>query len=98
VVDSSSETIFSVAARRKTGSKDLDAFFERVWADRRTLPFTPRWYSEEFGREKLWEVLRQLVKKRVMRSYPTLVEASGMPVAQFEHTMALADEGLVVLT
>jgi len=33
-----------------------------------------------------------------MRSYPTLVEASGSPVAQFEHTMALDEDGLIVLT
>jgi methionyl aminopeptidase len=98
VVDSPSETIFSIATRRKTGSRELDAFAERVWADRRTLPFTPRWYFKEFGREKLHGIVRQLVRKRVVRSYPTLVEASGKPVAQFEHTMALVEEGLVVLT
>jgi len=33
-----------------------------------------------------------------LRAYPTLVEASGSPVAQFEHTMALDEVGLVVLT
>ncbi len=98
VVDTPTETIFSIVARRKTGDRELDAFAERVWMDRRTLPFTPRWYSKEFGTEKLQKVVKSLVKKRVMRSYPTLVEASRKPVAQFEHTMALAEEGLIVLT
>ncbi len=98
VVDSPSETIFSIVARRKTGDKDLDDITERVWSERRTLPFTPRWYSQDSGEEKLGKALRELIKKRVVRSYPTLVEASKKPVAQFEHTMALDEEGLVVLT
>ena len=98
VVDSPAETIFSIVVHRKTGDRIQDAFAERVWADRRTLPFTPRWYSEELEEEKLQNVIRGLVKNRVMRSYPTLVEASRKPVAQFEHTMALTEEGLIVLT
>lgn len=98
VVDSPRETIFSIAARRKTGDEELDALAERVWSDRRTLPFTPRWYARDYGAERLQKMINGLVKKRVMHSYPTLVEASGKPVAQFEHTMALSEKGLVVLT
>jgi methionyl aminopeptidase len=98
VVDSPAHTIFSIAARRKTGVAELDRFADRVWEERKTLPFTPRWYAEEFGKEKVKGIVERLLAKRVVRSYPTLVEASGSPVAQFEHTMALDDGGLVVLT
>ncbi len=98
VVDAPSRTIFSIAARKKTGVAELDAFSEKVWAERKGLPFTPRWYSGEFGREKLRGIIDRLVAKKVLRAYPTLVEASGSPVAQFEHTMALEEGGLVVLT
>jgi len=98
VVDAPSQTIFSIVARKKTGDPKLDAFAESVWAERKTLPFTPRWYVREFGKENVSEMVRKLVSKRVLRSYPTLVEASGSPVAQFEHTMALDEGGLVVLT
>lgn len=98
VVDAPSQTIFSIVARKKTGVPELDAFAESVWAERKTLPFTPRWYVDEFGKGKVAELVRKLVVKRVLRAYPTLVEASGSPVAQFEHTMALDDGGLVVLT
>jgi methionyl aminopeptidase len=98
VVDAPSRTIFSLVVRKKTGDAELDRFAARVWDDRKTLPFTPRWYSREFGRSRVSEILKKLVSKRVMRAYPTLVEASGSPVAQFEHTMALDDGGLVVLT
>jgi len=98
VVDATSQTIFSIVARRKTGSKELDAFAERVWAERKTLPFTPRWYVGEFGKDRVAEIAGRLVEKKVLRAYPTLVEASGSPVAQFEHTMALDEGGLAVLT
>ena len=98
VVDAPSQTIFSIVARRKTGFQELDAFAESVWAERKTLPFTPRWYVGEYGKEKVAEMVKKLVAKRVLRAYPTLVEASGKPVAQFEHTMALDEVGLVVLT
>lgn len=98
VVDGASRTIFSIVARKKTGIPDADAFTDRVWAERKTLPFTPRWYVAEYGAEKLATSINRLVAKKIARAYPTLVEASGSPVAQFEHTMALDDEGLVVLT
>lgn len=98
VVEGSSTTIFSLVARRKTGTPDLDGFAERIWAERKTLPFTPQWYSKEYRGEKLRDIVNRLVAKKIVRAYPTLVEASGSPVAQFEHTMALDEEGLVVLT
>ena len=98
VVDSPSQTIFSLVARKRTGVAELDRFAEMVWEKRKTLPFTPRWYADEFGRNKLSGILRQLMERRIVRSYPTLVEASGSPVAQFEQTMALDEGGLVVLT
>lgn len=98
VVDSPAQTIFSITARRRTGEKELDAFVDRIWEERKTLPFTPRWYQAEYEEKKILTMLKELMKKRVMRGYPTLVEASGRPVAQFEQTMALEDSGLVVLT
>jgi methionyl aminopeptidase len=98
VVDGPSRSIFSLVARKKTGAADLDAFVARVWDDRKTLPFTPRWYSDGLGEEKAKGIVTKLVAKRVMRAYPILVEASGYPVAQFEHTMGLDENGLRILT
>ncbi len=98
VVDSPTRTIFSLVVRKKTGISDLDAFADMVWTERKTLPFTPRWYSAEFGKDRLATIISRLVAKKILRAYPTLVEASGSPVAQFEHTMAMDEGGLVVLT
>lgn len=98
VIDGPTKTIFSIVARKKTGSTELDEFAEMVWSERKTLPFTPQWYSSEFRDGQLEGIVSRLVAKKVLRAYPILVEASGAPVAQFEHTMGLEENGLVVLT
>lgn len=98
VVDAPTRTIFSVVARKRTGTPELDSFTDMVWTERKTLPFTPLWYSAGYGKGKLDPIIAKLVSKKVLRAYPTLVEASGRPVAQFEHTMALDGAGLVLLT
>ena len=98
VVDGESQTIFSIVARKKTGEKEADSFADMVWEKRKTLPFTPSWFVKEYGSAKMEKILERLLSKKVVRAYPTLVEASGSPVAQFEHTMALDETGLVILT
>lgn len=98
VIDAPFETIFSVVARKQTGVKELDEFVSRLWDERKTLPFTPRWYEQYYPAERVSKILAELVRKRLVKSYPTLVEASNNPVAQFEHTMALDDSGLILLT
>jgi methionyl aminopeptidase len=95
---SSAVTIYSLIMRKRTGTKELDALVEHVWNARKSLPFTPRWFTKEFGRERLPKLLAELERRRIVRGYPTLVEASNAPVAQFEHTMKLEGNSLVILT
>jgi len=98
VTDSPRETIYALLGRRRLGDKELDELVELLWNERRTLPFTPRWFLERYKETRLQSLVGELVRRKVVRSYPTLVEASGNPVAQFEHTMALAESELVILT
>ena len=91
-------TIYSLIMRKRTGVKELDGLVDHIWNHRKSLPFTPRWYSKEFGRERLPKLLAELEGRRIVRGYPTLVEASNAPVAQFEHTMKLEGNSLVILT
>ena len=98
VVDDSRATIYSLTMRKRTGSKELDGLVERIWGLRKSLPFTPRWFSKEYGRGQLLKMLRELEKLRILRGYPTLVEASKAPVAQFEHTMALVGSSVSIFT
>ena len=98
VVDSDSETIFALVGRRRLGNRELDDLVELIWGERKTLPFTPRWFLQDYKEARLASLLEELSKRKVVRSYATLVEASGKPVTQFEHTMAFEDNGLVILT
>jgi methionyl aminopeptidase len=98
VVESPHENIFSLIVRKRTGNKDLDDLMDRIWNARKTLPFSPRWFNQGYKEGRLILLLKELEKRRLVHSYPTLVEASGKPVAQFEHTMTIEDGGLVILT
>lgn len=98
VIDSTQETIYSLIARKRTGIVELDRFIDIVWEERRTLPFTPRWFDNIYGEKEIKKALDELVRKKIVRVYPTLVEASGSPVAQFEHTMVISDDGLLILS
>ena len=91
-------TIYSLIMRKRTGVEELDSLVDHVWNVRKSLPFTPRWFAKEFGRERLPKLLAELESRRIVRGYPTLVEASNAPVAQFEHTMTLEGNSLVILT
>ena len=91
-------TIYSLIMRKRTGVKELDALVDHIWNLRKSLPFTPRWFTNEFGRDRLPKLLAELERRRIVRGYRTLVEASNAPVAQFEHTMKLEGNSLVILT
>lgn len=98
VVEGPQENIYSVIVHKKTGNPELDGLMEKVWNSRKTLPFSPRWFEEGYKEGRVVALLKELEKRRLLRSYATLVEASGKPVAQFEHTMTLEEDRLVVLT
>jgi methionyl aminopeptidase len=91
-------TIFSLMVRKRTGVQELDELVDRIWNSRKSLPFTPRWYASEYKEGRLPRLLEELERRRLLRSYPTLVEASRKPVAQFEHTMKFDDDGVTILT
>ena len=98
MVDDPRGTIYSLIMRKRTGVKELDGLGDHIWNLRKSLPFTPRWFTKDFGRERLLKLLAELERRRMVHGYPTLVEASNAPVAQFEHTMKLEGNSLVILT
>jgi len=63
----------------------------------RGLPFARRQLRGPTA-ENLEATLALLRSRRALQAYPPLVEASGRPVAQAEHTLYLGPEGVVVLT
>jgi methionyl aminopeptidase len=71
------------------GSAALDAIIQAS----RGLPYTPRWLDPAAASLNI-----QLYKRGLAVGYPVLVEKSGAPVAQAEHTILVLEEGCEVLT
>ena len=63
----------------------------------RGLPFARRQLSAFLG-PRLEETLAALARQNSLAAYPPLVETSGRPVAQAEHTAYLGADGVEVLT
>jgi len=98
VVEGDNVNIFSMVTRKKIGDQKAAKLSELIWERRKTLPFAARWFSDQFSKKELDDGLRQLLKMRVIRSYPELVESKGTPVAQAEHTIATTATGYQILT
>ncbi len=66
----------------------------------KTLPFTERWLdpSRYGGVDKLRIRLRRLWRSRALIGYPVLVDAAGGVVAQFEHTVVVLKDRVIVTT
>jgi methionyl aminopeptidase len=81
---------------RLKGPKDAESrkFFDELYRRYRTLPFAKRWIKGLEGYE-LW---KKLVSERFLYEYPTLVEASGKPIAQAEHTLITTEKEVIVTT
>jgi len=73
----------------KSLSEDAKKVFERIYGERRGLPFAKRWYVSEFGQEVVDRALDELRRRGLLVSYPVLIEASRGVVAQFEHTVVI---------
>ncbi|HID80616.1 MAG TPA: type II methionyl aminopeptidase [Ignisphaera sp.] len=77
-------------------SLESQTFFNRVFRERRTLPFTPRWYITEVT--NIDNILRQLSLAGLLTEYPVLVERTRGVVAQFEHTVVVYRNSIYVTT
>jgi len=103
VVEGSEVTIFSLHPRPPKGVKNklseeelqlLKTIEERF----KTLPFSPRWLVDIYPYQRLNEMLMKMAKIGVIIDYPILIEAKKGEVAQWEHTIFVNENGIVVTT
>jgi len=64
----------------------------------RGLPFTERWLQGRVPLNHYKPAFTELLSSKSLMSYPILIEASGKPVAQAEHTVLIVENGCRVLT
>jgi methionyl aminopeptidase len=77
--------------------EDADAEVMEAIRAFRGLPFARRQIAA-LPADRIEKTLAALGGRRRLQAYPPLVEASGRPVAQAEHTIYVGEEGTLVLT
>jgi len=92
------KNIFALASRKMTKDDEADKLLEYIWNNFNMLPFALRWIVKEWEEKEARKLLDFLIKKKVVKAYAILVEASGKTVAQAEHTFIPTQTGVTVTT
>ncbi len=99
VVNGKTVGIYSLARARAKGLGELDRkVFEEIKKRFRTLPFTPRWLLDLGKPEEIVRSVERLASKKALHRYPVLVEAGGGMVSQFEHTVVVLRDEVIITT
>jgi len=92
------KNIFALSSRKRTKDDEADKVQEYIWNNFNMLPFALRWLLKEWEEKEARKLLDILIKKKVVKAYAILVEASGKTVAQAEHTFIPTQTGVTVTT
>jgi methionyl aminopeptidase len=98
VTDGAPSNIFRFLKKRKVKSDQAKKMLKLIQRKYRTLPFASRWILRESSGIENAEAFQELLEAKCIYSYPQLVEASGAPVAQAEHTVIVESDGCTVTT
>ena len=97
VMDGDSAYIYRLVKTKGAKSKPAIQLAEYVKETYKTLPFASRWIHNSWHQGD-FAVFEELISQRCVVGYPVLVEASGQPIAQAEHTLVVTEGGCRVLT
>ncbi len=100
VVEREPVTIYAYTGKRVRARLALDEkkVLTTIVSKFKTLPFSPRWLQDIMDFNKLKHVLSKLARRGVLIAYPILVEKSNGIVAQFEHTVIVNGDEIIVTT
>ncbi|HEU5488503.1 MAG TPA: type II methionyl aminopeptidase [Candidatus Nitrosotalea sp.] len=90
--------IFSLVTRKRTKDEDANKMIDFIWQKFNMLPFALRWFIPEYDEKTARDLLEKLIKNKIVRSYPILVEANEQRVAQAEHTFIPQENNALVTT
>lgn len=92
-------TIYALKHGIKNVPTQAKSFYDKVFAERRTLPFTLRWYVKDPSQlQDIEQVIQQLKRHKSIIEYPVLVEKEKGIVTQFEHTIIVTKKDVIVTT
>ncbi len=99
VKEGSVATIFALRKVKGRLTPVEKRIVEMIWNTRRTLPFCERWIIGSVKSvEGARNILKSLSRKGILHVYPVLIEKAGGFVSQFEHTILINGNELVVTT
>lgn len=90
--------IFGLISRKKIKNDAANKLLDHIWENFNTLPFALRWITKEWNQKEAKLLLDELIKNKVVRAYPVLIEANEQRVAQAEHTFIPTETGAIVTT
>lgn len=94
VRDRTDAYIFALLKRKvRNLPPNIMRLVNRIWGERRSLPFSFRWY--EAVPEPL---INRLMGEKIIHKFPVLVEASKQVVAQAEKTILVQNDGCEIIT
>ncbi len=99
VLEGKQITIYSVRSVEGKGLSDVERnYLSQIFNRFNYLPFNERWIKDLGTPEEIRSNLVSLSKKGKLFGYPVLMEARKGIVSQFEHTIYVSKEGIVVTT
>jgi len=98
VRDGDAAYIYRYVRGKGAKSKEASNLLQYVHDTYKTLPFASRWIFKDWREGDTQATFQQLISERCVAGYPVLVEASGKPVAQAEHTLIVTRDGCEILT
>jgi methionyl aminopeptidase len=98
VEDSDASYIFRFLKSKSLKNPYAKQLLKCIEENFKTLPFAERWLRGVVPEDHHREAFRELLSSRAIMDYKILVEMSGKPVAQAEHTVLIVEDGCVVLT
>ncbi len=85
--------------RMRPPKRDEDKqLFTLISEKYRTLPFSERWLYKHKQDPKFFQAFKNLIRTRRIMGYPVLVERTGKPVSQAEHTAIITEKGCIITT
>ncbi|BDB97010.1 type II methionyl aminopeptidase [Saccharolobus caldissimus] len=100
VIEGKDITIYSLKNPNVKGVSDKEKeMLQYIYTHFNYLPFSERWLKEfSTNVDELRNILKNLVKKGGLRSYPILIEIKKGMVSQFEHTVIVKEKSVIVST
>lgn len=99
VIEGKQVTIYSVRSVDEKGLNDAERkYLSEIFRRFNYLPFNERWIKDLGSADEIRSNLISLSKKGKLYGYPVLIEAKKGIVSQFEHTVYVSKDGLIVTT